>query len=49
MLANPHRIPDSTVKIVSSVEEAIKTGFKKYGSNATISVIPEGPYTVPVI
>jgi hypothetical protein len=30
------------------MEEAINKGLEKYGPNATISVIPEGPYTIPV-
>ena len=49
MLASRHKIPEATVRIVNSVEDAIKTGLEKFGSNATINVIPEGPYTVPVI
>jgi len=49
VLASKHKIPNSTVKLVNSVEEAINIGLKKFGSNATINVIPEGPYTVPLI
>ena len=49
MLASRHIIPETTVRIVNSVEEAIKIGLKKFGVNATINVITDGPYTVPVI
>jgi nickel-dependent lactate racemase len=49
MLASIHKIPEATVRIVNSVEEAIKIGLEKFGSNATINVIPDGPYTVPLI
>ncbi|MCL5069804.1 MAG: hypothetical protein M1308_02745, partial [Actinobacteria bacterium] len=48
MLANSFKIPPSTLKIVNSVEEAIKIGFGKYGRDAKISIIPEGPYAIPV-
>ncbi len=49
MLASQYKIPYSTIKIVNSIEEAVNAGLKKYGNNATINVIPEGPYTIPVI
>jgi nickel-dependent lactate racemase len=49
VLASKHKIPQSTVKLVNSVEEAINIGLKKFDGNATINVIPEGPYTIPVI
>jgi lactate racemase len=39
-------IPSSTLRLVRSVEDAIRIGFEKYGKDATISVIPEGPYTI---
>ena len=44
-----HNIPESTLISVDSVEEAIKRGLERYGPDATISVIPEGPYTIPVL
>jgi lactate racemase len=44
-----HVIPETTLKLVGSVQEALETGFKKYGKDATITVIPEGPYLIPVI
>ena len=49
MLASRHKIPETTVRIVNSVEEAVKIGIEKFGANATINVIPDGPYTVPLI
>jgi len=48
ILASSYKIPPVTLKVVNSVEEAIEIGFGKYGRNAKISVIPEGPYTIPV-
>jgi len=42
-------IPESTLVNIESIEDTIQKGFGRYGSNATISVIPEGPYTIPVI
>lgn len=48
MLSSSYKIPPSTLKLVRSVEEALKIGIGKFGPGATISVIPEGPYTIPV-
>ena len=48
ILASSFKIPPATLKVVNSVEEAIEIGFSKYGRNAKISVIPEGPYAIPV-
>jgi len=42
VLASRHKIPDVIVRVVNSVENAINIGIKKFGSNATISIIPEG-------
>jgi lactate racemase len=42
-------IPESTLIRVDSMEETIGKGLEKYGPHATISVIPEGPYTIPVL
>jgi len=44
-----YNIPIGTLKIVESVKEAIGIGFKKYGKDAKINVIPQGPYTVPLL
>jgi len=41
-------IPPGSLIQVDSIDKAISTGLEKYGPNATISVIPEGPYTIPV-
>ncbi|MBM3709366.1 MAG: nickel-dependent lactate racemase [Actinobacteria bacterium] len=48
LLAGSYKIPPSTLKLVRTVDEAIEIGLRKFGDNATISVIPEGPYTIPV-
>ncbi len=48
ILASSFKIPPSTLRVVNSVEEAIEIGLGKYGRNAKISVIPEGPYAIPV-
>lgn len=42
-------IPEGTLVKIDSIEGAIRNGLKKFGPNATISVIPEGPYTIPVL
>jgi nickel-dependent lactate racemase len=34
------------VQSAPSVEEAIERGLQKLGPNATIAVIPKGPYTL---
>jgi len=44
-----HNIPENTLKVVKSIKEAIDTGFDKYGKDAKITVIPEGPYVIPII
>jgi len=43
-----YSIPPGSLIQVDSINKAISTGLEKYGPNATISVIPEGPYTIPV-
>jgi len=42
-------ILESTVRIVDSIDEAISIGIGKYGADAKISVIPQGPYVIPVL
>ena len=37
-----------TLKIVKSVKEAIDIGLRKYGKDAKITVIPQGPYVIPL-
>jgi nickel-dependent lactate racemase len=49
LLAGSSKIPASTLKLVNSVDEALKEGFKKFGENAKVSIIPEGPYAIPVL
>ncbi len=39
---------DCLLTPMPTVEEALKAALKKHGSNATITVIPEGPYVTPV-
>jgi nickel-dependent lactate racemase len=41
-------IPSGTIIQVKSIEEAISTALARFGTDATISVIPEGPYVIPV-
>ena len=43
-----YNIPSSSLIQVDSIDKAISAGLEKYGPNAKISVIPEGPYTIPV-
>jgi len=42
-------IPCSTLKIVDSIQEVIDIGLEKYGKDAKMTVIPEGPYVVPML
>jgi Uncharacterized conserved protein len=49
LLDGAHKIPHSILKLIRSVEEGIRIGLEKFGENATISVISEGPYVIPVI
>ncbi len=44
-----HKIPESTLKLVPSLESALKIGYEKFGKDAKITIIPEGPYVVPEI
>jgi hypothetical protein len=32
-----------------SVEEGIQASLRRHGSNATIVVIPKGPYLIPAV
>jgi len=42
-------IPPGTLKIAGSVQKAIDVGLGRYGKKAKITVIPEGPYVIPVL
>ncbi len=44
-----YSIPPNTLKTINSIQETIGAGLKKYGENAKITVIPEGPYVIPVL
>ena len=48
LLESSYSIPETTLKIVNSIDLAIQDGIRKFGSDATITVIPEGPYVIPV-
>ena len=37
---------DLFIRTASSVEEALEEGFRKFGPDASIAVIPKGPYTL---
>jgi len=41
-------IPEGTLVRIDSIEETVQKGIERYGPRTSISVIPEGPYTVPV-
>lgn len=45
----PENIPEGTIKLVKSLEEAINIGLRKHGKAAKITVIPEGPYVIPIL
>ena len=34
------------IRSCNSVEEALRQGFEKFGSQASVAVIPKGPYTL---
>ncbi|MDZ7837676.1 MAG: hypothetical protein U5N58_06810 [Actinomycetota bacterium] len=42
-------IPQQTLKLVDSVSEALDIGFSRYGEDAKVTVIPEGPYVMPFL
>jgi nickel-dependent lactate racemase len=44
-----YNIPEGTLIKIDSIEGAIARGLDKFGPNAAISVIPEGPYTIPQV
>jgi len=43
------RHPDLFVQAASSVEDAVAKSLTKYGPDATIAVIPKGPYVIPYV
>jgi len=43
---NKYDIPASTLKIVDSIQEAVNIGLQKYGQDAKITIVPEGPYVI---
>jgi len=49
LLEGAFNIPHSALKLVRSVEEGIRIGLEKFGEDASISIIGEGPYVIPVI
>ncbi len=49
LLAGAYTIPPSTLSLVSSVEKGLQKAFRELGDSATINVIPEGPYVIPVL
>ncbi len=44
-----YAIPPGTLVQADSLQDAVNTGLEKFGRNATISIIPEGPYIIPVM
>ncbi|HEX8236809.1 MAG TPA: nickel-dependent lactate racemase [Abditibacteriaceae bacterium] len=44
----PEVLRDCLLTPMPSVEEALNAALKKHGNNATLVVIPEGPYVTPV-
>jgi nickel-dependent lactate racemase len=49
LIKSKYKIPEETLKLVNSIDEALEIGFEKYGSDAKVTVIPEGPYTIPFL
>jgi nickel-dependent lactate racemase len=48
LIGSAYKIPETTLKIVNSLDDAIQEGFRKFGDDAKVTVIPEGPYVIPV-
>ena len=44
-----HDIPETALTVTESVEKAVAIGIRKYGKDAKITVISEGPYVIPVL
>ncbi|MBN1299043.1 MAG: nickel-dependent lactate racemase [Actinobacteria bacterium] len=49
LLVSAYKIPPATLTLVKSVDEGLQRAFKKLGKDATINIIPEGPYVIPVL
>lgn len=41
-------IPEDTLKMIPDIQTGIEIGLKQYGEDAKITVIPEGPYCIPI-
>ncbi len=48
LLGSTYKIPQTTLKIFNSADEAIQEGLERFGDDAKITAIPEGPYVIPV-
>ena len=46
---NPDVLSRCLVAPVRSLEEGLQRGFHRHGANASVCVIPEGPYVMPVV
>jgi len=49
LLASAYKIPGETLILAKSVEDALSESLAKKGSDASIYVIPEGPYVIPYL
>ena len=49
LLASAYNIPESTLILANSVGEALNESLEKAGKDASIYVIPEGPYVIPFL
>jgi len=46
---SPAVLRSCNVEPAASVEEAIRESLLEYGPNATLAVIPKGPYVLPCV
>lgn len=49
LLASAYKIPEKTLILAKSVEDALAESLIKKGKDASIYVIPEGPYVIPYL
>ena len=45
----PHTLAQLFVRPIDSIEQAIDEAMRKHGPGATLAIIPEGPYVLPVL
>lgn len=49
MLNSTFDIPSSSLIVIDSIDKGLEIGFERFGKNAKVTVIPEGPYCIPIL